>query len=1456
MTPPPQEAAAIARPHSSADAKAAKIRAAANLLLPALEAGRALDARTLREAMTSAFEASDQDGAWLWKDAYEASEAAAVLFLRRYGQSLLRKAGSVARVLAMLEKIAALLPSHTRRSEESEQYQQFSTPLGLGCLMSNAAQLSPGELVLEPSAGTGLLAIHAEISGASLALNELAETRHGLLASLFPASPVTRFNAEQIDDYLDAAIQPSTVLMNPPFSASPNVDRSMRDATSRHIRSALRRLPEGGRLVVLTSSQYEPQRDEFSGIAHAVRLTATIDGRIYARHGTSVDTRLTVIDRISEQAPLAGAGHAQTLPELLGFIESKLPPRAALSSLQAHAHRGRNTAPNAVRARLTDRPASPIAPRPSALQDAEELRYEACHTPATATQFSDRIYEAYQLQSITIKDAKPHPTKLVQSVAMASVRAPTPSYRPLLPKRLGIDGILSDAQLETIIYAGEAHAELLAGRYRVDESFDNLALARDDDADAVQFRKGFFLGDGTGAGKGRQAAGILLDNWLKGRRKAVWISKSDKLLEDAQRDWSALGQEKLLIAPQSRYRQGTPIRLQQGILFTTYATLRSCERDGKASRLQQIVDWLGKDFDGIILFDEAHAMANAAGEKSDRGDKGPSQQGRAGLRLQHALPNARIVYISATGATGVHNLAYAQRLGLWGGSDFPFANRADFVCAVEAGGIATMEVLARDLKALGLYIARSLSYEGIEVEIIEHALTAEQIRIYDAYAGAFQIIHQNLEAALKAVNITDEGRTLNGQAKAAAKSAFESNKQRFFNHLITAMKTPTLLRSVTTDLAAGFAPIVQLVSTGEALMERRLAEIPASEWADLSIDVTPREYVLDYLAKSFPTQLYERYTDEEGNLSSRPVVIDGQPAQSREAAAIRDRLIEKLCSLPPVQTALDQIIHHFGTEQVAEVTGRSRRIVKAISSSGAAVLKAENRPGSANLSETQSFMDDKKRILVFSDAGGTGRSYHADLGARNQRKRVHYLLEPGWKADTAIQGLGRSNRTNQAQPPLFRPVATNVKGEKRFLSTIAKRLDTLGAITRGQRQTGGQGLFRPEDNLESAYARAALLDLYTRIYQGKVEFSSLEAFESAAGLCLHASDGSMLEELPPITTFLNRLLALPIALQNQFFELFEERLGLRIEAAIASGIYDAGLETLIAESLTVTARAVLHTHERTGATTSLLTIRREDKNEPISIEDVLSLAKSSGSHFLVNTQSRRAALEAPASSLTLDDGSVEERIRLIRPLSRDAVAKPRMAASHWQRATREDFIAAWLGELAEIPPTRLSEIHLVTGLLLPVWKHLPRTASKVYRLQTDRACPGAGQEPVSGGERIIGRLIPVHEVPSLRAAFNLDGGPQLSAQDACQLLLSGSAPIELRGGLILRVSTVMGAKRIELTSFRDTEVEQLKSFGFFSEIIAWRLRLFLAVDGASDALDRLFLLYPPLTAGAKSSAGA
>ncbi|MBN8984965.1 MAG: strawberry notch C-terminal domain-containing protein, partial [Rhizobiales bacterium] len=736
---------------------------------------------------------------------------------------------------------------------------------------------------------------------------------------------------------------------------------------------------------------------------------------------------------------------------------------------------------------------------------------------------------------------------------------------------------------------------------------------------------------------------------------------------------------------------------------------------------------MGSDFDGVIIFDESHAMANAAGGKGERGDVAASQQGRAGLRLQHALANARVVYVSATGATTVHNLAYAQRLGLWGGEDFPFATRAEFVEAIEDGGVAAMEVLARDLRALGLYTARSLSYDGVEYELIEHALTDEQRRIYDAYASAFAVIHNHLDAAMQAANITGSpdsgGATLNRQAKSAARSAFESAKQRFFGHLLTSMKTPTLIRSIERDLNDGHAAVVQIVSTGEALMERRLAEVPTEEWNDIRVDITPREYVLDYLTHSFPVQLYEPFTDGEGNLSSRPVYRDGHPVESREAVARRDELIERLASLPPVPGALDQIVQRFGTDMVSEVTGRSRRIVRK-----GERFTVENRAPSANLAETAAFMDDLKRILVFSDAGGTGRSYHAELSSKNQRLRVHYLLEPGWKADAAIQGLGRTNRTNQAQPPLFRPIATNVKAEKRFLSTIARRLDTLGAITRGQRQTGGQGLFRPEDNLESSYARDALRQLYLLIVRGKVEGCSLGRFESATGLKL-TDDNGIKDELPPITTFLNRLLALTIELQGVLFTAFEQLLDAKVAGAIASGVYDVGLETLTAESFVVAERTTIYTHPATGAQTRLLTITERRRNQPTTLDTALDWLDDPHARLLINARSGRAAVQVPAPSIMLNDGEIERRVRLIRPMEQHHASLAMMEDSHWQEAARDSFAAVWQREVAEVPAYTDGAIHMVSGLLLPVWKRLPNESTRVYRLQTD------------DGERIIGRRV-------------------------------------------------------------------------------------------------------------------
>ena len=194
----PGSAAACAAAPSLAPASAA-IAHAAHLLLPHLQRGRRIDADILRTAMETAFRGSDAEGAWDWKTAYDACEAAQVLFLRRFGPAMRARAGSSAAALVgMLAKIAALLPSHTRRSEESQALQQFSTPITLGFVAATAAAIAIDDVVLEPSAGTGLLAIFAELAAARLVLNELAGARADLLAELFPSIPVTRHDAAHI----------------------------------------------------------------------------------------------------------------------------------------------------------------------------------------------------------------------------------------------------------------------------------------------------------------------------------------------------------------------------------------------------------------------------------------------------------------------------------------------------------------------------------------------------------------------------------------------------------------------------------------------------------------------------------------------------------------------------------------------------------------------------------------------------------------------------------------------------------------------------------------------------------------------------------------------------------------------------------------------------------------------------------------------------------------------------------------------------------------------------------------------------------------------------------------------------------------------------------------------------------------------------------------------------------
>jgi hypothetical protein len=180
----------------------------------------------------------------------------------------------------------------------------------------------------------------------------------------------------------------------------------------------------------------------------------------------------------------------------------------------------------------------------------------------------------------------------------------------------------------------------------------------------------------------------------------------------------------------------------------------------------------------------------------------------------------------------------------------------------------------------------------------------------------------------------------------------------------------------------------------------------------------------------------------------------------------------------------------------------------------------------------------------------------------------------------------------------------------------------------------------------------------------------------------------------------------------------------------------------------------------------------------------------------------------------LDDGEIEQRVRLIRPMQNHGVPLKIMAESHWQETDREGFAALWQAELVEIPEFTDSTIHVVAGLLLPIWKRLPNESTRVYRLQTN------------AGERIIGRKVSQAWV----ANTLLGERPTLKAEDAFATLLAGRAVLNLAEGLRLHRVRVMGVHRIELSDFSDTMRDRLRAYGLFSEIISWKLRMFVPTD--------------------------
>lgn len=1009
----------------------------------------------------------------------------------------------------------------------------------------------------------------------------------------------------------------------------------------------------------------------------------------------------------------------------------------------------------------------------------------------------------------------PHPGVIVEPAGLANVEPPPINYHPYLPTELATTGKLSAMQIERIIYAGQAHEQRLPDGSRA----------------------GISIGDGTGTGKTATLAGVILDNWFRSRRRAVWFSVKADLIEAVSDEFTRLGLTPPIRLINDFTTQGE-IEFGDGIVFCTYRSLIARSKNGKR-RIDQLIRWLGSN--GVVIFDEGHKAKYAFAD--DRGQS--TQTGAAVLEIQDPVkfPDLRVVYSSATSAGEVRHLAYMSRLGLWGeGTNFPLGFE-QFAEEIESGGVGALEMVCRDLKAMGRYLCGNLSMgadpeSGLAVEFREvtHWLTPAQRRMYDNMAQGWQEVFRNIHRAL---DLTNSGKATRSQAV----NQFWAEHQRCFRNLITAFKVPTLIREIEDALSRKESIVVSITGTGESQTKKQIERAADQDEAIDSLDFSPRETLTRLVANCFPTACFQERTNPySGTIEYIPVLdAQGNQVESRAALQLRAELMDKLSVLEVPEHPLDQLVNYFGVENVAEMTGRKKRLVR--TASGTLEYRPRQLTGVPskliNLHEKNAFQNGDKRIAIMSEVASTGDSLHAGKQVGNKQRRLHIAAELKWSADKQIQDFGRTHRTGQVAPPVYLLVFTELGGEKRFSATIARRLGNMGALTKGDRKAEKAGNL-DKYNLESKEGRSALNIVLTSIMRGR-EIEGIEDPKQVLrdmGLVRNTDDGEAVPDTDKtnIPRFLNRLLSLEVDRQNALFDYFYGTFLETLEYLKQNGKLDDGMEDLKAASVEIVEPPqILHSDALTGAKTVYYKLNLKVATKPARYVD---LVQSDVHQFF---QDRRGgSFVAVRRTLSHTDPETGERYQMFsisKPAGRNlSYVRENELNQKYRIVPKSRPETWWLNEEAKIPPFEHKTVHLLSGALLPIWKYLKtlsHDALNIVRTTTDE------------GTRLVGVNVAAESLNDIRRHFGLRSEIPTTAAEILRVVDFENNTVNLSGDIKIRTTRFQGQLLTEVCPSTFEQIREFRGMGLVNIVQHGKQRFFLPERSPHISLEPILALYPP-----------
>ena len=1378
------------------------------------------------------------EGKYGIRDAYDALETAMNKYVEESGFG-----ESPKETIKKLNTAIKVLPTQTVRTEDQIEKQQFSTPPSEAYVAVLASGIQPGMTGLEPSAGDGNIATIMRMANkgdGTIHTNEIDERRRNNLKVL--GFNPTDADAEYLHSTLPKEVRPDVVVMNPPFSATGGrLKQHDTGFGAEHVRQALLRLNDGGRLVAIVgrgmafgkpkmASWWNSIRDKYN-----VRANIGISGKEYEKYGTGFDNNIIVIDKTGktgsieniitgsdltvEQAydllePLtkedvngrikrdsaggseevvskkpegettkgkSGVGPVDTPPvgsgrgssktgrtgtdktavESMGKSGEQLPGEGGISD-NKQVTEGSETGGTAKTEQTGNESVVPESGNDdTGRPERKPARQERVEEDAGS------VYSSYSVKKATYPGSVPHQANIVESTTMASVDLPNVTYKLSIPKEMIKKGAPSDIQLEAATYAGQAHEQRLPdGR-----------------------RKEYLIGDNTGTGKTITILTTIYDNWMKGRKKSVVITKSKGLIKDLRDDMKMMGID-IPVIDLSEYKMTEDVTIPEGILFSTYATASGNWIKGR-ERYNQILRWFGKDNDGVFVFDEAHMMKNASAEK-------PTNTGSMGIKFKDELRNARFLNASATAATNSKNLAYLTRMGLWGEGS-PFKNFTEFLGTMSQGGLGAMELLSRDMKSNGNYISRTISYKGVDYETLNHTMNESEIASYNSMADFWSEILQNMDEAAK--NSGLKGRAARNHAK-----QYYAAQQRFFLQLMVSFQVETMLKDADQKLKDGKSVVISLFNTNEQQTEKKVGDAQAQGIDIDDMDFTPRDMMVDMIKNNFPVYQYQEIQRDDGTKEYVQVKDKaGNPLKNAENEAIMNELVDKVATFKMPDNPLDRIVNYFGEGKVSEVTGRKKRLVMV---NGKKVYKARaTKDVSAkdiNRNELDQFMDGKKRVAVLSGAAATGFSFHASTKKKNQQRRVFYALQLSWSADQQMQAFGRVHRTMQASAPEIVLVQTDIASQKRLVNTIQSRLASLGAISKGERESLSGGIFSIED-ITDEYGEAALRDTLS-----KMNLDTLQRM----GLVTEKGQTKDVD----VDGFLNRLMVLQVKDQNEIFDKFYGKYRDAVDKAKEAGTYDTGVEKIKGDNVRIEGEPILLSDDKqSGVKTEIYNIAHDAEsvrytfkqaNDRLSNKKVSYVKnKRSGEPYMAYVQEsdvhvlgpRWASKKIPYTQVKEDFYDKYEKV-----------------------SDEKEFEKMWSDKYKEIPKITTQHTHIITGSIFNNYKKIFEASAegafsklKVYRAALD------------DGTSKIGVYVPQSMIEKIKQNFGIGTDLATASPQKIIDLVKGGSIIEFDNRWKLKKSKVMGDERIELNIGNEYNTGYIEKMGLFNEIIAGQKRYFV-----------------------------